>query len=77
MSAANCTKRACDPAAKPKSVNALSSQAFAPVLPSAGSGPYRHDDPHDRPACIFGGRTTLHVDPSRAPDVLVPITPEA
>jgi predicted acyl esterase len=26
-----------------------------------GCGPFLHDDPRDRPAAIFGGRTTLHL----------------
>jgi predicted acyl esterase len=40
-----------------------------------GCGPFLHDDPHDRPAAIFGGTTTLHFGPARASYVLVPIVP--
>ena len=38
-----------------------------------GCGPFLHNDPRDRPARIFGGRTTLHIDPEHAPYVLVPV----
>jgi predicted acyl esterase len=41
-----------------------------------GCGPFLHDDPRNRPAKIFGGRTTLHVDSAHAPYVLVPIIPQ-
>ena len=40
-----------------------------------GCGPFLHNDPRDRSASIFGGRTTLHFDPKRAPSVLVPVIP--
>jgi hypothetical protein len=40
-----------------------------------GCGPFLHDDPLDRPAAVFGGRTTLHFGPERAPYVLVPLIP--
>ena len=40
-----------------------------------GCGPFLHDDPHDRPARIFGGRNTLHFGPGRAPYVLLPVIP--
>jgi predicted acyl esterase len=40
-----------------------------------GCGPFLHDDPRDRPAAVFGGRTTLHVGPDRPAYVLVPIIP--
>jgi predicted acyl esterase len=40
-----------------------------------GCGPFLHDDPRDRPAAVFGGRTTLHVAPDRPAYVLVPIIP--
>jgi predicted acyl esterase len=40
-----------------------------------GCGPFLHDDPRDRPAAVFGGRTTLHVEPDRPAYVLVPIIP--
>ena len=29
-----------------------------------GCGPFLHDDPRDRPAAVFGGRTTLHLGDS-------------
>ncbi|MFZ3213953.1 MAG: CocE/NonD family hydrolase [Terriglobales bacterium] len=40
-----------------------------------GCGPFLHNDPRDRPAAIFGGRTTLHIDREHAPYVLVPVIP--
>jgi predicted acyl esterase len=40
-----------------------------------GCGPFLHDDPRDRPAAIFGGKTTLHNGPSCASYVLVPVIP--
>jgi predicted acyl esterase len=40
-----------------------------------GCGPFLHDDPRDRPRAVFGGRTTLHFGPGRAPHVLVPVIP--
>ena len=40
-----------------------------------GCGPFLHDDPRDRPASVFGGRTTLHAGPSQQAYVLVPIVP--
>ena len=40
-----------------------------------GCGPFLHDDPRDRPAAVFGGRTTLHVGPDRPAYVLVAIVP--
>jgi predicted acyl esterase len=40
-----------------------------------GCGPFLHDDPRDRPREVFGGRTTLHAAPDRAPYVLVPVIP--
>ena len=40
-----------------------------------GCGPFLHNDPRDRPAAVFGGRTTLHIGPDRPAYVLVPIIP--
>ena len=37
-----------------------------------GCGPFLHDDPRDRPATIFGGRTTLHLGDSF---LLLPVIP--
>jgi predicted acyl esterase len=37
-----------------------------------GCGPFLHDDPRDRPAAVFGGRTTLHL---RDSFVLLPVIP--
>ena len=40
-----------------------------------GCGPFLHDDPRDRPAEIFGGKTTLHMGPGQVAYVLLPIIP--
>jgi predicted acyl esterase len=40
-----------------------------------GVGPFLHDDPHDRPPKVFGGKVTLHVGPDQAAYVLLPIIP--
>ena len=37
-----------------------------------GCGPFLHDDPRDRPASVFGGTTTLHLQDSY---VLIPVIP--
>jgi predicted acyl esterase len=41
----------------------------------SGTGPFKHDEPSDRPAEIFGGKTTLHFEPGREPYVLLPVIP--
>ena len=38
-----------------------------------GSGPFLHDDPHDRPVAIFGGRTTLHLGGDRPSFLRIPV----
>ena len=41
-----------------------------------GTGPFKHDEPSDRPPEIFGGRNTLHFGPGeKAPYLLLPIIP--
>jgi uncharacterized protein len=40
-----------------------------------GVGPFRHDDPRDRPAAVFGGDVTLHMGPERPSRLLLPIVP--
>ena len=40
-----------------------------------GVGPFRHNDPRDRPAAVFGGDVTLHLGPDRQAYVLLPIIP--
>jgi predicted acyl esterase len=42
-----------------------------------GCGPFLHDDPRDRPAREFAGRTTLHVGPDRPAWLLLPVIPPA
>ncbi|HEV7801803.1 MAG TPA: CocE/NonD family hydrolase [Burkholderiales bacterium] len=41
-----------------------------------GVGPFRHDDPRDRPAAVFGGDVTLHAGPDRQAYLLLPVIPE-
>ncbi len=43
--------------------------------PMRGCGPFLHDDPRDRSAALFGGRTTLHLGPGAAAHVLLPVVP--
>ena len=38
-----------------------------------GCGPFLHNEPRDRPAPIFGGKTTLHLDANSY--VLLPVIP--
>jgi predicted acyl esterase len=40
-----------------------------------GAGPFQHNDKGDRPADVYGGRTTLHADAERRPYVLLPVIP--
>jgi predicted acyl esterase len=40
-----------------------------------GVGPFRHDDPRDRPAAVFGGNVTLHAGPGRNAYLLLPVIP--
>ncbi len=41
--------------------------------PSRGSGPWLHDHPDDRPATVFGGRTTVHTGASTPSQLLLPV----
>ncbi len=41
--------------------------------PMRGCGPFTHDDETDRPAAVFGGKVTLHLD--RKPYLLLPVIP--
>lgn len=43
--------------------------------PMTGVGPFRHEDPRDRPAEIFHGENTLHFDVGNEPFLLLPIIP--
>jgi len=40
-----------------------------------GCGPFLHNDPADRPAKLFAGKTTLHAEAGRQPFLLLPIIP--
>jgi predicted acyl esterase len=42
-----------------------------------GSGPFLHNDPDDRPAALFGGRTTIHTGGDQASFLLLPVIPSA
>jgi uncharacterized protein len=41
-----------------------------------GVGPFRHDDPRDRPSDVFGGKVCIHAGPDRQSYLLLPIIPE-
>ena len=41
-----------------------------------GVGPFKHDDPRDRPAAIFGGEVTVHTGPDRPSHLLLPVIPD-
>jgi hypothetical protein len=41
-----------------------------------GCGPFLHDDPTDRSANIFSGKTTLHTNKGQQPYLLLPIIPK-
>ncbi len=41
----------------------------------SGVGPFRHTDPIDRPAAVFGGEVTLHAGPDRPARLLLPVIP--
>lgn len=45
------------------------------MWPMKGIGPFTHHNPIDRPAEIFGGRTTLSVAPGREAYLLLPVIP--
>lgn len=40
-----------------------------------GSGPWLHDDAHDRPLSIFAGTTTIHSGPTQRSHLLLPVVP--
>lgn len=40
-----------------------------------GVGPFKHDDPSDRPARVFDGRITLHAGGERQAYLLLPVVP--
>ncbi len=40
-----------------------------------GVGPFRHDDPRDRPPEIFGRAVTVHAGPTRPSHLLLPVVP--
>ncbi len=46
-----------------------------PVWVMQGSGPFTHDDPHDRPASIFGGTTTLYTGSAHPSCLVLPVIP--
>ncbi|MCK9907676.1 CocE/NonD family hydrolase [Microbacteriaceae bacterium K1510] len=45
--------------------------------PSRGCGPFLHNDPDNRPASVFAGRTTIHSGGSRASKLLLPVIPSS
>ena len=44
-------------------------------LSMLGVGPFRHDDPDDRPVDVFGREVTLHAGGGDAAHVLLPVVP--
>jgi len=42
-----------------------------------GCGPFLHDDPHDRPEEVFGGRVSIHTGPGAPSRLLVPLIPHS
>jgi predicted acyl esterase len=42
-----------------------------------GSGPFLHDDPHDRPPDVFGGTVTIHTGGDHGSYLLLPFVREA
>ena len=44
-------------------------------VPFTGVGPYKHEDPRERPAAIFGGKVSLHVGPAQQAYVVLPFIP--
>jgi hypothetical protein len=40
-----------------------------------GVGPFKHDDPGDRPSGLFDGQVTIHLGEGRENYVLVPVIP--
>jgi predicted acyl esterase len=40
-----------------------------------GVGPFKHDDPRDRPPHVFGGDVSVHTGPGRQSHLLLPIIP--
>ena len=48
-----------------------------PNMPAvfSGVGPFRHNDPLDRPPEVFGGEVTVHTGPDHPSHVLLPVIP--
>ena len=48
-----------------------------PNMPAvfSGVGPFRHNDPADRPPEVFGGEVTIHTGPEHPSHVLLPVIP--
>ena len=55
----------------PGPAGALSNMKY----PMTGCGPFTHTDPKDRPAKVFDGTNTLHIKPSKAPYLMIPVIP--
>jgi predicted acyl esterase len=47
-----------------------------PIGKWTGCAVFRHNDPRDRPANIFGGDVTIHTGPDKKSYILMPIIPE-
>ena len=46
-------------------------------VPMRGSGPFIHNNPDDRPAEIFSGKTTVYTGPGRHSYLMLPIIPKS
>ena len=46
------------------------------AVPFTGSGPFLHNDPHDRPDDVYGGTVTLHTGGEYASYLLLPVIPD-
>lgn len=51
--------------------------AHKTAKPWTGVALFRHDDPADRPAAVFGADVTLHADAARQPFLLLPVIAKA
>jgi hypothetical protein len=45
--------------------------------PMTGCGPFTHTDTKDRPARIFDGVNTLHINPKKPSYILLPVIPQS
>ncbi len=58
------------PGGKARGLGNLGGETFT------GVGPFKHNDPQDRPADVFGADVTLHVGPEHEAHILLPFIPK-